>query len=125
MPSVFSTVGFIVEVDTTPLSSSDNSSTFTRGIIACNRPEKNDPILVNFISFNQLINSNCVYLINGKFVNNVVDQKSNKTSHKLQFNVLMAYPIKINATNTPEQEIFMLFQCSILSIPAIEGCPIE
>jgi hypothetical protein len=73
MPSVFSTVGFIVEVDTTPLSSSDNNSTFTRGIIACNRPEKNDPILVNFISFNQSINSNCVYLINGKFVNNVVD----------------------------------------------------
>lgn len=33
----------------------------------------------------------------------------------------MAYPIKINATNTPEQEIFMSFQCSILSIPAIEG----
>ncbi|PKY55350.1 hypothetical protein RhiirA4_474727 [Rhizophagus irregularis] len=55
MPSVFSTVGLIVEVDTTPLSPSDNNSAFTRGIIA-------------------------------------FDQKSNKTSHKLQVN----FGLKLN-----------------------------
>lgn len=86
MPSVFSTVGYIIEVDTTTLNSSDNL-TFTRGIIECNRPQKNDPIFVNFISFNQPINADCIYLINGKFVNNVADKRSNKNSQEFQVNV--------------------------------------
>ncbi|GES87955.1 hypothetical protein RCL_jg2535.t1 [Rhizophagus clarus] len=125
MPSVFSTIGYIVEAETTTLNSSDNS-TFTKGIIACNRPEKNDPIFVNFISFNLPINNNCVYLINGKFVNNVTDQrKSNKNTQELQFNVMMAYQIKIIANNTPEQEIFMSFQCTVLSVPIVEGNNIQ
>ncbi|GES73156.1 hypothetical protein RCL_jg2206.t1 [Rhizophagus clarus] len=125
MPSVFSTIGYIVEAETTTLNSSDNS-TFTKGIIACNRPEKNDPVFVNFISFNLPINTNCVYLINGKFVNNVTDQrKSNKNTQELQFNVMMAYQIKIIANNTPEQEIFMSFQCTVLSVPIVEGNNIQ
>ena len=33
----------------------------------------------------------------------------------------MAYQIKINIDNTPEQEAFITFQCSILSFPIIEG----
>ncbi|GBC05999.1 hypothetical protein RclHR1_06550003 [Rhizophagus clarus] len=104
MPSVFSTIEYIVEAKTTTLNSSDNS-TFTKGIIACNRPEKNDPIF---------------------FVNNMTDQrKSNKNTQELQFNVMMAYQIKIIANNTPEQEIFMSFQCTVLSVPIVEGNNIQ
>lgn len=33
----------------------------------------------------------------------------------------MAYQIKINVNDTPEQEIFMSFQCSVLSAPIIEN----
>lgn len=33
---------------------------------------------------------------------------------------MMAFPIKINVVNTPEQEIFMSFQCTILSAPIVE-----
>jgi len=34
---------------------------------------------------------------------------------------MAAYQIKINIQNTPEQEIFMTFQCSVLSVPVIES----
>ena len=34
---------------------------------------------------------------------------------------MLAYRIEININNTPEQEIFMSFQCSVLSIPVING----
>ena len=34
---------------------------------------------------------------------------------------MAAYQIKINIHNTPEQEVFMTFQCSVLSVPVIEG----
>jgi len=32
----------------------------------------------------------------------------------LKFNAMTAYQIKINVDNTPEQEAFMTFQCSVL-----------
>src|SRR5205809_2589808 len=34
---------------------------------------------------------------------------------------MAAYQIKINVDDTPEQEVFMTFQCSVLSVPVIEG----
>ena len=34
---------------------------------------------------------------------------------------MSAYRIEINVNNTPEQEVFMSFQCSVLSIPVINS----
>lgn len=69
MPAIFSTIAYIVEASTTTSLTSENS-TVTRGVMASNRPDNNDPIFVNFILFNQSINSNFVYFLNGKFVYN-------------------------------------------------------
>jgi hypothetical protein len=82
MPCVFSTIGYITEANTTNSYNNPNYTTVTSGIIACNRPEKNDPVFINFISFNQSINSNHVYFLNGKFVWN--KKKSNGSSQELQ-----------------------------------------
>jgi len=60
MISIFSTIAYIIELNTSALNSSDNF-TITREVIVCNRPQKNDPIFVNFVSFNQLIDPNQVY----------------------------------------------------------------
>jgi hypothetical protein len=85
MVSVFSTIAYVVESNTiTPLNSSNNNSTITRGVIACNRPQNNNPIFVNFISFDELVESNQVYFLNGKFVNNA--NKLNNNSQELQVN---------------------------------------
>ncbi|GES92250.1 hypothetical protein RCL_jg28598.t1 [Rhizophagus clarus] len=72
MPSVFSTIEYIVEAKTTTLNSSDNS-TFTKGIIACNRPEKNDPIFTE-------IPITCICPIHNLRLSNKVNklQKGNK-----------------------------------------------
>ena len=78
MPSVFSTIGYIVESNTI---NSANNGHVTSGIIACNRPENNDPVFINFVSFDQIINSDHVYLLNGKFVYN---KKPNANSQELQ-----------------------------------------
>lgn len=82
MISIFSTVAYIVESNT---SNSSNNSIITRGIIACNRPKNNNPVFVNFVSFNEVIDSNQVYFINGKFVNNV-NKSNNTNSQELQVN---------------------------------------
>ena len=34
---------------------------------------------------------------------------------------MTAYQIRINVDDTPEQEVFMSFQCSVLSAPIVEG----
>ena len=71
MPSIISTIGYILEANTT---STSTETTVTRGVVACNRPDQRGPLLINFVSFNsdefQAINSECVYLIHGKFVYN-------------------------------------------------------
>jgi hypothetical protein len=82
MVSVFSTVAYIVESNT---SNSSNNSIITRGIIACNRPKNNNPVFVNFVSFNEVLDSNQFYFINGKFVNNV-NKSNNTNSQELQVN---------------------------------------
>lgn len=83
MISIFSTVAYIVESNT---SNSSNNSIITRGTIACNRPQDNNPVFVNFVSFNQEIDSNQVYFINGKFVNNV-NKSNNNTSNSQELQV--------------------------------------
>jgi len=83
MISIFSTVAYIVESNTL---NSSNNSIVTRGIIACNRPKNNNPVFVNFISFNEVIDSNQIYFINGKFVNNVNKSNNNTNSQELQVN---------------------------------------
>ena len=83
MISIFSTVAYIVESNT---SNSSNNSIITRGIIACNRPKNNNPVFVNFISFNKVIDSNQVYFINGKFVSNVNKLNNNTNPQELQIN---------------------------------------
>src|SRR5208282_3739443 len=35
----------------------------------------------------------------------------------IKLNVISAYKIKINVNDTPEQKVFISFQCSVLSIP--------
>jgi len=84
MISIFSTIGYIVESNTLSTLNTSDNSTITRGVIACNRPQKNDPIFVNFVSFNQSIDTNQVYFINGKFVYNA--NKSNNNTQELQVN---------------------------------------
>ncbi len=82
MISIFSTIGYIIESNTLSTLNSSDNSTITRGVIACNRTHKNDPVFVNFISFNQSIDANQVYFLNGKFVYNA--NKSNNNSQELQ-----------------------------------------
>ena len=83
MVSIFSTVAYIVESD---ISNSSNNSIITRGVIACNRPKNNNPVFVNFVLFNEMIDSNQVYFISGKFVNNVNKSNNNTNSQELQVN---------------------------------------
>ena len=83
MISIFSTIAYIVESNTLNFS---NNYIVTRGIIAYNRPKNNNPVFVNFISFNEVIDSNQIYFINGKFVNNVNKSNNNTNSQELQVN---------------------------------------
>ena len=87
MPSIFSTIGYIIEAN---IINSTNNTTITNGVIVCNRPEKNDSIFINFVFFDLLINSDCVYFINGKFVYN---KKPNDTSQELQVDFFLKYDI--------------------------------
>jgi hypothetical protein len=64
---------------------STNFISVMNGIIACNRPGNSDPIFISFVSFDQQINSNCIYFINGKFVWN---KKPNNGSQELQVNIV-------------------------------------
>src|SRR5581483_48519 len=86
MPSIISSIGYILEANTTGTST---ETIITRGVVACNRPEQHGPLLINFVSFNsdefQAIDSECVYLIHGNFVYNKT--KSNGKQHgELQVN---------------------------------------
>jgi hypothetical protein len=69
MPCVFSIIGYVTEANTVSPSSS-NFTSVTNGVIACNRPGNNNPIFINFISFDEQLNSNHIYFINGKFLCN-------------------------------------------------------
>ena len=70
MPSIISTIRYITTAETITSVNSFNT-TITKGVIACNRPETNDPLFINFVAFNStLIESNFVYLLYGKFVYN-------------------------------------------------------
>jgi hypothetical protein len=79
MPAVFSTIAYIVEANNT--TSLTDNSIITRGIIVSNRPDKNNPVFINFISFGQSIVSDCIYFLNGKFVYN---KRPNDGSQELQ-----------------------------------------
>ena len=94
MPSIISTIGYITEVNTT--TSINSNTTITRGIIACNRPEQNGSLFVNFVKFNntndnkdtliELIICNHVYLLHGKFVYNKIKKPNSETCEELQVN---------------------------------------
>jgi hypothetical protein len=90
MPSIISTIGYITEADTINSMNSPDT-TITKGVIACNRPEKNNPLFINFVAFNsidkknyQLIDSNCVYLLYGKFVYNSMKNYNGESYEGLQ-----------------------------------------
>ena len=83
MPSIISTIGYITEANTI-ISMNSPDTTVTKGVIACNRPEENVPLFINFVAFNSkdkknnlLIDSNCVYLLHGKFVYNQSNRAKN------------------------------------------------
>lgn len=158
MPSIISTIGYITEANTTTSTNSPDII-ITKGIIACNRPEKNDPLFISFVAFNnskdkknneiQSIDPNLVYLLHGKFVYNTIKKFNGESNEELQvndfnhlqnffipyqikiknninslcfkLNVLSAYRVKMNVNDTPEQEVFISFQCSVLSIAVIDG----
>ena len=90
MPSIISTIGYVTEENTIP-SMNTPDTTVTKGIIACNRPEENAPLYINFVAFNlwdkkniQLIDSNCVYLLYGKFVYNTTKNYNGENCKELQ-----------------------------------------
>jgi hypothetical protein len=90
MPSIISTIGYITESNTIP-SVNSSETTVTKGVIVCNRPEENDPLFINFVAFNstekknyQLIESNSVYLLYGKFVYNSIKNYNGENYEGLQ-----------------------------------------
>ena len=95
MPSIISTIGYITEANTTPSSNSPDTI-ITKGIIACNRPKKNDPLFINFVAFNnskdkknnelQSIDPKLVYLLHGKFVYNTIKKFNGESNEELQVN---------------------------------------
>ncbi|CAG8667015.1 10772_t:CDS:2, partial [Funneliformis caledonium] len=91
---------YVTEANTVSVSSS-NINSITNGIIACNRSGDNNAIFISFASFEQQMDSGCVYFINGKFVWN---KKPNN-----------------DVNNILEQEVFVSFQCNVLSAPVVEG----
>jgi hypothetical protein len=65
-----------------------DSTTIINGVIACNKPDKNEPLFVNFIAFRsndkkyeegpiQLISPNLVYLFHEKFVYTMIKNSDN------------------------------------------------
>ena len=94
MPSIISTIGYITKVNT--ISSTNSSDTIiTKGIMACNRPGKNDPVFISFVAFDTKdekkneIKSNFVYLLHGKFVYNTIKKFDGENNKELQVNDLI------------------------------------
>ena len=92
MPSIISTIGYITESNTVP-SISSSGTNVTKGIIVCNRPADNNPLFINFVAFNsteeksyELIESNSVYLLYGKFVYNSIKNYNSENYEGLQVN---------------------------------------
>ena len=77
MPSIILTIGYITEANRI----TSTSTIITKGVIACNRPEQNGPLFINFIACN-VIDHYLVYLFHRKFVYN----KSIGENYELQVN---------------------------------------
>jgi len=106
MPSIISTIGFITEANISTSTYLSDSTTIIKGVIACNRPNQNEPLFVNFIAFRsndkrdeegpiQQINPNLVYILHGKFVYTMIKNSNNESQQELQVNKLYNIILKI------------------------------
>src|SRR5438270_591365 len=100
MPSMISTIGYVTEADVTTSANLSDNTVIIKGIIACNRLNQNEPLFINFIAFRsndkpndegpiQLINSNFVYLLHGKFVYATIKNSNNNNQQELQVNKII------------------------------------
>ena len=102
MPSMISTIGYITEADVTTSANFSDNTIIIKGIIACNRLNQNEPLFINFVAFRsndkpknegpvQLIKSNFVYIIHGKFVYNTIKNSNNNNQQELQVNKFILF----------------------------------
>ena len=104
MPSIISTIGYIIEADVSTSTNLSNNAVIIKGMIACNRLNQNEPLFINFIAFRpvdkadeegpiQLIIPNSAFLFHGKFVYTTIKNSNNKVKQELQVKINNFYDI--------------------------------